>query len=341
MLKRILVVVLLASFLGCTDTITNTGTDTGTATDAGGPVTNGGTIIGTLGYDLVSFAVGTEADDPADYGGAVMADVHPLDDGTYRMYYPTRHITGNHIRVAHSPDALTWNSQAAPALPGSPDSDDYRYECGGATKHDLAGTDVRMFFRCTKKYSPPGEKPDYALYSALSHDGLSFIHEEGARIDNSNHDPSSPWLTVGHGRAYILPDGTLAGIFSVETAKNTPSDLALFTSTDDGMNWTYEKTLYKGWHDPVVFNMGDQYVMFAYYLLEYPAMMVSEDGVTWPDTVTQIELYDPNQLSSVGDSEGRLPYDDEHADLGAVVLPDGRVLLYTNFQGSIGVYEPY
>ena len=318
----------------------NTDTDTDTASDAGGPVTGGGTIVGTLRYDLVGFAAGTQAGESAEYGGAVMADVHALDDGTYRMYYTTRHITGNHVRVSHSSDALTWTTQATPALTGSSDMDDYRYECGGATTHDLAGTDIRMFIRCTKKYSPPGETPDYALYSALSHDGLSFVHEEGARIDNSSHDSSSPWLTIGHGRAYVLPDGTLAGIFSVETEKNIPADLALFTSTDDGMEWTYEKTLYVGWHDPVVFKVGDHYVMYAYYLLEYPGMMVSEDGVTWPEAVTQIGLYDPDQLSVDGDEEGRLPWGDEHADFGAVVLPGGRVLLYTNFNGSIGVYEP-
>jgi len=80
--------------------------------------------------------------------------------------------------------------------------------------------------------------------------------------------------------------------------------------------------------------------MFAYYLLEYPGMMVSEDGVTWPETVTQLELYDPDKLSDDGGDDGRLPYDDDHADLGAIVLPDGTTLLYTNFNGSIGVYEP-
>ncbi len=106
------------------------------------------------------------------------------------------------------------------------------------------------------------------------------------------------------------------------------------------MSWAYEKSLYEGWHDPVVFKRNGQYVMFAYYLLEYPAMMVSSDGVNWPEEVTQLELYDPNGLSEDGDDDGRLPYNDEHADLGAVVTGEGGLLLYTNFGGSLGVYEP-
>ena len=56
--------------------------------------------------------------------------------------------------------------------------------------------------------------------------------------------------------------------------------------------------------------------------------------------MTQLELYDPNALSDDADSNGRLPYEDSYADLGALVLPDGQTLLYTNFSGSIGVYEP-
>ena len=309
-------------------------------TDTEVPVTDGGTVIGTQRYNLVGFAAGPQAGEPAEYGQTVMADVHTLEDGSYRMYYTTRHATGNHVRIAHSADARSWTSQAAPALSGSSDTEDYRFECGGATTLDLEGTDIRMFVRCTKKYTPGEEKPDYAIYSALSHDGLSFEHEAGARIDNSGHEASSPWLTVGHGRVYTLPDGTLGGIFSVEADDQHPADLALFTSVDEGMNWTYEKTLYQDWHDPVVFKRGEQYVMFAYYLLEYPAMMVSEDGRNWPEEVTQLELYDPNTLSDDGDSGGRLPYDDGHADLGALVLPGGQTLLYTNFNGSIGVYEP-
>jgi hypothetical protein len=340
MLGKLLGVAVLVTLWGCTKNDTGKDTDTNTDTGAEVPVTDGGTVIGTQRYNLVGFAAGPQAGEPAEYGQTVMADVHTLEDGSYRMYYTTRHETGNHLRVAHSADARSWTSQAAPALLGSSDTEDYRFECGGATTHDLEGTDIRMFVRCTKSYSPDEEKPDYAIYSALSHDGLTFVHEEGARIDNSSHEATSPWLTVGHGRVYTLPDGTLGGIFSVEADDQHPADLALFTSVDEGMNWTYEKTLYQDWHDPVVFKMGEQYVMFAYYLLEYPAMMVSEDGRNWPEEVTQLELYDPNALSDDADSNGRLPYEDSYADLGALVLPDGQTLLYTNFSGSIGVYEP-
>jgi len=226
-------------------------------------------------------------------------------------------------------------------LGGASDPGDYRFECGGATIHELDSGEIRMFVRCTKQYSPGSEKPDYAIYSGLSQDGRSFVHEEdGARIANRSHEPDSPWLTVGHGRVYTLEDGTLAGIFSVEKDEQSAADLALFTSTDEGQNWTYEKSLYEGWHDPVVFKRDGQYVMFAYYLLEYPAMMVSSDGVNWPEDVTQLELFDPEGLSDDGDAEGRLPYNDEHADLGAVVTGEGGTLLFTNFNGSLGVYEP-
>jgi len=41
----------------------------------------------------------------------------------------------------------------------------------------------------------------------------------------------------------------------------------------------------------------------------------------------------------VRDAGVGLPNDDPHVDLGAVVTSEGSILLYSNFVGSIGVYE--
>ena len=110
MLGKLLGVAVLVTLWGCTKNDTGKDTDTNTDTGAEVPVTDGGTVIGTQRYNLVGFAAGPQAGEPAEYGQTVMADVHTLEDGSYRMYYTTRHETGNHLRVAHSADARSWNA---------------------------------------------------------------------------------------------------------------------------------------------------------------------------------------------------------------------------------------
>ncbi len=307
--------------------------ETDSATPPAAPVENGGEVVAEKRYELRGFAAGVAAGnyEPED-GSMIMADVLQMDDGTYRMYYGQRAPLpiGENIRVATSPDGESWTpADDDLALAGAKDDADVTRIMGGPSVVRLPDGGYRMFVRCSPK--PGSSGPDYHIRSAISKNGLKF-DDESPRIKNQTMDPTSPWLTVGHGRFYALDDGTWAAIVTVEPNKGSPADLALFTSTDT-TNWTYQRILYEDYHDPVVIRSGSDFLMIASYKTEYAAMMTSTDGVTWPAQVTKLEFFE------MGATEP-LANEDEVADFGAMFRPDGQFVILANFpsRSSIAVF---
>jgi hypothetical protein len=310
--------------------------DATAAVDGGTPsvvVENGGTITATESWELRGFAVGVAANNhEAEDGGFIMPDVLKLKDGTYRMYYTQRAPlpTGENIHVAESTDGKNWTPKGIALAGGKEDSDRTRI-IGGASVIVLPDGRYRMFTRCSVK-TPEHTRPDYHMRSAISSDGLTFT-DEGVAIENSTWDASSQWLTVGHGRFYPLDDGRWAAIISVQSGGEGPADLALFLSTD-AKTWTYERTLYRGFHDPTVIRQDGAFLMVASYLTEYGAMMSSADGLTWPEELTKLEFFEQGKDTALGNET-------ESGDFGMMTLPDGELVILSNFprNSSIAAFQ--
>jgi|TARA_B100001079_G_C16352901_1_gene489125 hypothetical protein len=297
------------------------------------PVESGGTITATERWELRGFAVGQAAGNHTRAEGQMMMpDVLTLSDGSMRMYYGQRSPlpTGENILVAASTDGgQTWAPRGV-ALAGASTDNERTRIIGGPSVIVLPDGRYRMFSRCSVWVG--NGRPDYHIRSAISDDGWTFT-DEGIRIDNKTWDPASPWLTVGHGRFYALADGSWAAILSVESVKAQPSDLALFTSLDS-LHWTYVRTLYKGFHDPVVVHTDDGYLMVASYLTERAARMHSADGLSWPAEITALELFEMGSSTPLANER-------ETGDFGVMRGADGELRILSNFphNRSIAVFE--
>jgi hypothetical protein len=291
------------------------------------PVENGGIVVTSDTWRLTGFAI-----DSAESGPFGMPDVVRLDDGSLRLYYfQSSAASASSIMIADSPDGATWTPRAQPALAAATaDTRSRPYVVSGPSVVKLPDGRYRMFTHASK-VAGDGVMGDDHIRSAISSDGGLTFTDEGVVIDNQSGDPSSPWVGVGHGRVYALEDGSWAGIFSVVRTAGAAPDLALFTSPD-ALHFTYARTLYVGWHDPVVVKRNGQYLMVAQYLTDHFTAVVSPDGVTWYPEVAQVDLTDPSGLAGSAGASGA-------SDFGAVVDARGQVLLFCNLRGTIAMFE--
>ena len=289
---------------------------------------------------LKGFAVGEKAGH--ERGNSVMADVILLDDGTYRMYYGyslEKVFTGDvataknppSIKYAESKDGINWVVRGT-VLKGDPDPKSREHIISGPRILRLPDGRYRMYYFSSQQQKE-GEQPQLHIRSAISIDGINFTRE-GVRIEIAPYDNSTGLRLAAHGTFFIASDGTYVAIFSGHlTTEQGPGDLKIAVSKD-GLMFTGYKTLYMDWHDPIVIKVAGGYRMYAAFLLDTYGTAFSPDGIHWPSQMTEISLVDAkgNRLS---------PRDSYVGDLGAVVLPDGKIRLYANYgsPSSIGYFE--
>jgi hypothetical protein len=293
------------------------------------------TVSPTIGpvtgnWVLQGYAVGAHAGNQLN-GGVIMADVIVLDNGTYRMYYgftPTTGAVASMIRYAESTDAVQWTVKGT-CLEGSTNPQDREYLIGGPSVVRLPDGRYRMYYQACPQFTPGQDTPAYHVRSAISNDGIAFTRE-GVRIEINAFDPTSPLSLAGHGTYFIAANGTYVGIFSGNAVGETgPSSLFMATSSD-GLTFTGFTKKYESWHDPVVVKTDRGYQIFATYLLEKQGTALSTDGISWPQSLTEIKLVDSTgrHMTEASDNVG---------DIGGVVLPTNAIRLFTNALGGIDI----
>ena len=255
-------------------------------------------------------------------GSVLMPNMIKLKTGQYALYYNLQEPTVSAIKVALSEDGINW-STVATALSSPTDPSDREYTLGGASVMRIEDGKYRMYYRASPQQTI-GTPPLYGIFSAISSDGISWQREPGVRIDIAAYDSKSNLTLAGHGSFYRLENGRYACVFSANSKANpnSPSDLTQAFS-NDGLIWSEFKTLYKGWHDPTIKRVGDNYYMYAFYLHYYYGVAQSPDGVTWPNSMQPFKLFDSSG-SDLGTSQGT-------GDFGLGLGPNGKLLLFTNF----------
>jgi hypothetical protein len=274
------------------------------------PVGGGGIVVSRDAWDLAAIAVAG--------AGLGTPDAVRNDDGGLRLYYYQTVDAGGAILAADSVDGMTWTPRPTPVLA------DPAHALSGPSVIRLPDGRQRMFVHAWD----PAAGGDHVRSAVSTDGGVTFI-DEGVAIADRTHDPASPWAGVGHGAVYALASGGWAAMFTVTAATGGGPDLALFTSSD-GLHFDYVRTLYLGWHDPVVVARDGQYLLMAEYADQYPGALVSPDGVTWYPEVTRIDLADPGQLLGTAGAGARA------GELGAVMTPAGKLLLLATLHEESG-----
>lgn len=278
------------------------------------------------------FAVGrTAGNEPVSTDGTFMAEGMQTG-GAYRIYYgallasPGSLATA--IRYATSTDGASWTVGGS-VLTGASDQDDPEYTISGPSIVRLPDGRYRMYYQSSPN-SPPGQSPKYHVRSAISSDGLAFTREPGARINSTAFDASAAMRLAGHGTYYRARNGTYVGIFSGELASDPlgPSDLKMAISKD-GLAFGSFTTLFKDWHDPIVIPVDGGFRMYATYLLEKQGTAFSEDGLTWPSTMTDVRFIDQSGKALTEDNSGV-------GDIGGFRRGATSIRLVTNWDSTIG-----
>lgn len=275
-------------------------------------------------FVMKGICIGSMAGNEAPKSGSyLMPNIQRLDNGSYRMYYNRSTFGDDQIKYAESPDGITWTVKGI-VLKGSSNPTDLTFAFGGPSVVRLADGRYRMYIRCSPKQEP-NMPPKHHIISAISNDGVTFTQEPGVRIEIASNDPASQFQLAGHGAFYRLKDGTFAAIFSANlvSTSNQPSDLYLGTSPD-GLTWGNFKMLYKGFHDPTVVEKDGKFYLYTMYLHFFHARGISEDGITWPETLDEILLADDTGTDLTVARAGV-------GDLGAAIAPDGNIRIYSNY----------
>lgn len=254
-------------------------------------------------------------------GSLIMADVLPIDDGTYRMYYTVNAQDHKSINLAVSEDALHWKVQGV-VLDGATEKTDREFEIGGPSVIKLTEGGYRMYYRTSEQVKEG--HPHYHIRSAYSEDGIVFIRDEGVRIDLNQYDDSSDYILIGHSRMFMNDEGTYVAILTAnKIGDNGPSDIFV-ASSQDGMDWEIGDLLYKDWHDPAVSKKDGIYYMHATYLLDKKGVATSVDGIHWDKQMQTIELIDGTGTTMTIDQYGL-------GDLSTVVTHGNEMLMFTNY----------
>lgn len=290
---------------------------------------------------FVDYAVGKNAENEGTQGNVYlnMADVLLLEDGTYRMVYSISEPgIGTAIKYAESDDALDWTVMGT-ILEGSGDEDDEEYFLSAPSVLPLPDGGYRLYYNVGPQ-GESGQAPQWHILSAISEDGINFEKESGVRLEIQAYDEDAELTFAGHGSYFIAEDGTYAVLFSgnSEENENAPSNIMLATS-EDGLAWEIQGSVYEQWHDPIVLYKDGEYLMYASYLNDHFGTASSTDGLIWEESPSYFTLVDTesNELIEGSSEEGA-----GVGDLGGVVTEDDTIYLYSNFgfpSTDIAIFE--
>ena len=282
----------------------------------------------------VGISLGTGLPNTVGATSIIMPEVVQVSTNLYRMYYgQSRPDQGWDIRYAESADALTFTPKGI-ALAGTTTSTDLEFMIRGASMVHLADGRWRMYYQATSWFDETwvdkSRQPVFQTMSAISADGVNFTRE-GVRIGNRQVDPNSLLWSAAHGRILALPAG---GYRAWVSGTGAPPQMTVGIwelSSTDGLTFNSPRFLTEG-HDPYVVQINGGYLAYidtsnggqAKTLAEF----ASNDGLTWSNASTA------NFQKSDGTQQPSL------SDVGGIVMPNGKLRLYTNFQGgSIAAYD--
>jgi len=283
-------------------------------------------------WNFQAYAIGANATGGANCPMGAMPDI-ALINGTYYMYYVAKYGTLNAIWYASSPDMLTWTVEDT-IMTASSDPSNRIYDLGGPGILPLDNGDFRLYYRTAQQATFPDE-PLFHIRSMISSDGINFTHE-GIRVECQPYLPNSYFLSASHPAVYKDQNGdTKAFITGRDSTMNINDPARLYTATspDEGLTFENFTPMYNGCHDPVVIldSIGT-YHMYTSYLGSGHREATSADGITWPVGLDTMYMYQGATLLTEETSPVSI------ADLGAGVLPNGAIMLYSNYKSAPGAW---
>lgn len=268
-------------------------------------------------------------------GNLIMSEVVRLDDGRYRMYYGVGRgpAGGKDIGYAESADATSWVPRGT-ALRGSTDPNDREFELAGPSILRLADGRWRMYYQATSEFEQPGgtfRRPDFTMRSAISIDGMHFARE-GIRIGIAPEDAGASLAAAAHGRV-IAASGTYTAIFSGVGSWTDARTQGLYEATSaDGLTFSAPREIFRTFHDPLPITVAGLVRLYADDSVgttpkNTGGVTYSANGADWPCQMASLTFEDSTgAVIPFGDTGNTIL-----GDIGGIVLPDGQLRLYTNF----------
>ena len=276
-------------------------------------------------WDYQGYSIGADVVGNGNCQMGAMPDVI-LINSTYYMYYIARYNNQvNAIYYATSSDMITWDVQDT-IMCASADTLNRIYDLGGPGVMRLNNGQYRLFYRTAQKSTPPNE-PLFHIRSMISSDGIHFTHE-GIRVEIQAYNANSYFKSASHPSVFKDAFGNTRAILTGRDTSmniNQPAGLYTATSPDEGLTWTNFTPLYAKCHDPIVIlDSNNVYHMYTSYLGSGHIDATSSDGITW--VRDSVLIMQGATLLNESTSPNII------ADLGAGVLPNGDIVLYSNFK---------
>lgn len=251
-----------------------------TKTESVTPVTSTDTKKEAVSPELTWTATGVAVP-----GKFADADTVKLAENSYRMYYSIQpEVKGNNFEVysATSTDGKTWTQEAGTRKTMATFPDVVKLSDGR----------FRMYFQNAG-----------VIKSAISTDGLKFTDETGTRIDKINafgftfDNVAAPTVLSAKEGDIMVYRGTINVPYSGEPVPNKNTQLLLWATSTDGLNWSKEggwlaidsrnTTLYGLADGPELFyaDDGSMKLSFWSYLGVYWSDLTSDGGFSAPKKV--------------------------------------------------------
>jgi hypothetical protein len=249
-----------------------------------------------------------------------------LSDGRYRMYSNGPNFKG--IDSSISDDGLHFTKEAGLRLSGTGKSGDANCSLSHPWVIPVA-RGYRLYYQANAVCDWHGDimaksEPQFKIMSAFSQDGLTFVHDDGIRVNTD-----TKLLQAAHGRIIKLSDGTLRMYFSANFRPHGPSDIQ-GASSQDGLTWQLDAqpTVLTS-HDPTVLNQDGKIIMYTASDRFNMLKLVSDDGVK----------FTPTAWVEFQDEAG--PFIGPVADIDIISGPQGELRIYGTWKDSpgIGVFE--
>jgi hypothetical protein len=284
-------------------------------------------------WQQYGIAVGEVAGNlPAETGTLIMPEVVRVSPTLYRMYYAARALgqSGGDIWVAESSDATTWQVRGK-VLAGNTAADDHEYVVNAPSILLLPDGRWRLYYNGSPAYDDVSVSPRFQMFSAISADGINFTRE-GVRIPRQEFDSTAVMKGAAHGRIRRIGNGDYMAYIGGNRANNQIGVFMLRSS--DGLSFDSPQLLIPDAHDPVVVQVNGQYLMYADPSINAGVgtsapngvMGTSADGINWTISSDPVIFSDRNGVHlNFGGTQPAI------SDLGAVVLTNGNLRIFSNY----------
>lgn len=283
-------------------------------------------------WTLQGYSIGTNQTGGAYCAMGAMPDIANID-GTYFMYYVAKYGTQNAIWYATSPDMINWTVEDT-IMTASTDPANRIYDLGGPGLLKLNDGTYRLYYRTSQAVTFP-DQPLFHIRSMTSSDGINFVHE-GIRVECQPYQPDSYFLSASHPAIYRDDAGDIRAFITGRDSTMSLSDparLYIASSPDEGLTFENFVPVHNGCHDPVVImdSLGTYHMYVSYFGSGYREM-TSPDGITWPAQLDTMYIYESGSLITEDSSPNSI------ADLGSGVLPNGAIMLFSNYKTAPGAW---